>query len=170
MSLNIPQTAELQYLRVMGILSKRAWVDDQKFLGEHWRNDPQKSLFEILNQVFEIKEFGGELRKECRDPETRRLYHIVAEALDLFHASATDWNLPRWDRFEPCDCKPCSIKRSAEKNITSGIVVSSKPLDLRKRDVKHRNKAFQRNFDAARLLGIRRITRPKKHQEQDVEV
>nr|WQM87107.1 hypothetical protein [Marseillevirus cajuinensis] len=165
MSLNVPQTVELQYLRVMSILSKRAWADDQKFLGEHWRNDPQKRLVEILPQVFQIKESGGEIRKECRDPETRRLYHIVAEALDLFHASATDWNLPRWDRCEPCDCKPCSIRRSARENLTSGIVVSSKPLDMRKRDIKHRNKAFQRNFDAARLMGRRHVTRPKKYWE-----
>nr|WNL49917.1 hypothetical protein MarFTMF_401 [Marseillevirus sp.] len=163
MSLNVPGKPELQYLHVMNILSERAWMDDVKFLGEHWRNDPQERLFEILHQVFEIKEFGGEIRKECRDPETRRLYHIVAEALDLFHASATDWNMPNTGRDESCDCKPCSIRRSARENITSGIVVSSRPLDMRKRDIKHRNKAFQRNFDAARLMGKRWVTRPKKH-------
>nr|WNL50271.1 hypothetical protein MarDSR_232 [Marseillevirus sp.] len=161
----IPGKTELRYLCVMKILSERAWMDDVKFLGEHWRNDPQKRLPEILDQVFEIKEFGGEFRKECRDPETRRLYHIVAEALDLFHASATDWNLLDSGRDEYCNCKPCSIRRSARENLTSGIVVSLKPLDMRKRDDKNRNKAFQRNFDAARLMGIRRVTRPKKHQE-----
>nr|QZX43726.1 hypothetical protein MarQu_144 [Marseillevirus sp.] len=161
----IPGKTELRYLCVMKNLSERAWMDDVKFLGEHWRNDPQKRLPEILDQVFEIKEFGGELRKECRNSETKRLYHIVAEALDLFHTSATDWTPPNIRRDESCDCKPCSIRRSARKNLTSGIVVSSRPLDMRKRDIKHRNKAFQKNFDAARLMGIRHVTRPKKYWE-----
>ncbi|AMQ10691.1 hypothetical protein [Brazilian marseillevirus] len=162
MSFDIPSSTELQYLHVCNILSQRAWHDDLKFLTEHWRNDPEERLAIVLPEVFQIKKSGGELRKRCESSETRRLYHIVSEALDLYHASSTDWSRVDTREYTP-RCKYCSIRRSARENETSGIIVSSEMVELRNRDIKHRNKAFQRNFEAARLLGIRHVTKLRKY-------
>nr|WNL50238.1 hypothetical protein MarDSR_199 [Marseillevirus sp.] len=158
----IPESAELRYLYVCDVLAKRAWVDDHKFLREHWNNDPEERLSVVLPDVFTIKKNGGTLSKECKSGETRRLYHIVAEALDLYHTSSTAWTPPGSEEYTP-RCKYCAIKRSAREERRSGIIVSAEPFELKRRDERSRNKAFQRNFEAARKMGIRWVTRPKKY-------
>ncbi|AQM73300.1 hypothetical protein B1750_gp319 [Noumeavirus] len=158
----IPESAELRYLYVCDVLAKRAWVDDHKFLREQWNNDPEERLSVVLPDVFTIKKNGGTLSKECKSGETRRLYHIVAEALDLYHTSSAAWTPLGSEEYTP-RCKYCAIKRSAREERRSGIIVSAESFKLKRRDQRSRNKAFQRNFEAARKMGIRWVTRPKKY-------
>ncbi|AEA07002.1 hypothetical protein LAU_0151 [Lausannevirus] len=162
MSFDIPESTESRYLYICNILSQRAWMDDHKYLREHWNNDPEERLSVVLPEVFAIKKNGGTLSKECKSGETRRLYHIVAEALDLYHTSSNAWTPLGSEDYTP-QCKYCAIKRSAREERRSGIIVSSEPFKLKRRDERSRNKAFQRNFEAARNMGIRWVARPKKY-------
>jgi hypothetical protein len=114
-------------------LFKKIPIEEVNFLTEN-----ENLTKHFYYQLCEIKQKGIEKIVLCENSYQRRLVHILAYALDLYHVRHCEWNDEYKKYFDwQCKCKYC-WKEAGEKYFKIiGVKISTTPLKLSNKDYVH---------------------------------
>tara|TARA_B100000902_G_C27321435_1_gene924873 strand:- start:4366 stop:4845 length:480 start_codon:yes stop_codon:yes gene_type:complete len=119
----------------MDELIKTLPSDESKFINENIENS---TIF--YNKVLEIKNTDEAKIIRCKNGKERKMVHIFAYLLNLYHASHRACE-PNYTPFMCLyNCSICNKEAGVGIYKVIGVKVSTKPIDLRRIDYRHQKK------------------------------